>query len=73
MIEIVLTFIGIYFFFRLLSSWFARYLLYKHRKQTGQDGYEQSTSQKNKRKKVFTKEDGEYVEYEDIHPTNPDD
>jgi len=65
--EVILTIILIYFIFRLIFKVVVRYLVRKGRKATGQDSFSHKASRKQKKKKVFRKEDGEYVDFEEIN------
>jgi len=73
MIETLLTILFIFLIFRLFSGWVIRYLLRRQAKRTGHETFGQETTAGSTRKKVFKKEDGEYVDYEEIKPNNPHD
>jgi len=73
MIETLLTILFIFLIFRLFSGWAIRYLLHRLAKRTRKEPFEQETTTASNRKKVFKKDDGEYVDYEEIKSHKPHD
>lgn len=73
MIEVLLTILFIFLIFRLFSSWAVRFFLRRLSRRTGQPPFEHESTTSPDRKKMFKKEDGEYVDFEEIKPNNPPD
>lgn len=73
MFDVLLTILFIFLIFRLFSGWILRFFLRRQAKRSGQSPFEHETKAGKDRKKVFKKEDGEYVDFEEIKPKNPPD
>lgn len=67
--KILLYIILIYLIFRLFSRLIFRYLLQRSRKVAEKEGYVDRDTDKPKKKKVFKKDDGEYVDFEEMDHT----
>jgi hypothetical protein len=67
--EILLYIILIYLIFRLFFRLIVRYLLHRSRKAAEKEGYVGQDTDKQKKKKVFKKDDGEYVDFEEMDHT----
>jgi hypothetical protein len=65
--KFILTLILIYFIFSLVSRLVVRYLLRKSSKLTEDGAFKGNSSESSrKHKKVFKKDDGEYVDFEEM-------
>ncbi len=73
MVKTLLTILLIYLIFRLFSGWVVRYFLYRRSRHMRESSPEHETATGSQRKKIFNKEDGEYVDFEEIKPHNPHD
>lgn len=66
--EFLISLILIYFTFRLISRFIMRFLLSKSRKSNENETFQGRDSETSrKRKKVFKKDDGEYIDFEEMN------
>lgn len=66
--KFLISLILIYFTFRLISRLTMRYLLNKSRKSNEKGTFQDRDSETSrKRKKVFKKDDGEYIDFEEMN------
>lgn len=71
MFEVLLTILVLFFIFRQVSGWIVRYIIRRHAKRAGHSTFEETSKKGPDRKKIFKKEDGEYIDFEEIKPNNP--
>jgi hypothetical protein len=68
--EVILTIVLIYFTFNLLTKLLIRFLNRNKSTSTGKQKKQRQQPSGQPKKKVFTKDDGDYVDFEEIKPEN---